>query len=408
MKKLLMLGGCEAQVSAIKKVSEMGYYIIICDKNEDAPGKQYAHEYYNISITDKEAVLKLAQSLQIDGIVCYALDSGAPTVAFVAEKLGLPTNPYISVETISNKGLFRAFLEANDFCVPRAKDYQSLDEAKADIHNYKMPIMVKPVDSSGSRGVSKVDSIHDFQEKVINALKFSRVKRFIVEEYIESQGYQIDGDGFIVDGQLVFRCFANGHFSSNDLNPVNPFVPVGHSWPSTLSKSIQNKIHDELQRLIDLLNMEIGAFNFDIQIDEQENVYFIDMGARNGGHLIPHVIKYATGVDMIEYTIKAALGEDCSDLMMAAPQGYWSSYLINSQKDGIFKGIEIEDEFKRDNIVEYDLNAKIGDKISAYIGSNLRLGTMVLKFSSLDEMLEKMDNMTDWVKIISENSLIEK
>ncbi|MGE7947223.1 ATP-grasp domain-containing protein [Lysinibacillus sp. NPDC093688] len=407
MKKLLILGGEFDQIPAIKKAREMGHYVITCDYTKENAGHRYANEFYNISYTDKEAILDLAKLLKIDGIVCFSTDAAALTVAYVAELLGLASNPFKSVEIVSNKDRFRAFLKENNFNVPKAKGYHSLEEAKADFYNYKMPVMVKPVDSSASRGVSKINSLDLLQEKVENALKFSHVKRFIIEEYIENYGYQVEGDGFSVNGQLVFRCFANGHFISKSLNPVNPFVPTGPSWPSNMPEHIQNKIHIEIQRLLKLLNMKTGAYNFDIQIDEQENVYFLDMGARNGGHLIPHVTKYATGIDMIEYTIKAALGEDCRDLTMVEPNGYWSSYLINSQNSGIFKGIEIDDEFKKNNIVEYDLTVKINDFISAYTGSNTKLGTMVLKFSSIDEMLEKMDNMENWIKIIVEDSVVK-
>ncbi|KOS69378.1 carbamoyl-phosphate-synthetase [Lysinibacillus contaminans] len=407
MKKLLLLGGDYYQIPAIKKARELGHCVITCDYTEENPGHQYANEYYNVSYTDKEAILGLAKSLKIDGIFCFSTDGAAPTAAYVAEKLGLATNPYKSVEIVSNKDKFRAFLKENNFNVPRAKGYHSYEEAKADFHNYKMPVMIKPVDSSASRGVSKINSLDLLQEKVEIALKFSQGKRFIIEEFVENYGYQVEGDGFSVDGQLVFRCFANGHFLSKSINPVNPFAPTGPSWPSNMPEHIQKKIHDEIQRLLTLLNMKTGAYNFDIQIDDQENIYLLDMGARNGGHLIPLVTKYATGVDMIEYTIKAALGEDCRDLKMVEPHGYWSSYLLNSQNSGTFKGIEIDDEFKKNNIVEYDLTVKIGDKISAYTGSHTKLGTMVLKFNSMEEMLEKMDNMASWVKIIVEDSLVK-
>ena len=407
MKKLLILGGEFDQIPAIKKAREMGHYVITCDYTEDNAGHQYANEYYNISYTDKGAILDLAKSLKIDGIICFSSDAAAPTVAYVAETLGLASNPYKSVDIVSNKDKFRAFLTENNFNVPRAKGYHSLEEARVDFHNYKMPVMVKPVDSSASRGVSKIDSLDLLQEKVENALKFSKVKRFIIEEYIEKYGYQVEGDGFSVDGQLVFRCFANGHFISKSLNPVNPFVPTGPSWPSNMPEHVQNKIHVEIQRLLTLLNMKTGAYNFDIQIDDQENVYLVDMGARSGGHLIPYLTKHATGIDMIEYAIKAALGEDCRDLTMVEPHGYWSAYLINSQNSGIFNGIEIDDELKKNNIVEYDLTVKIDDTISAYTGSNAKLGTIVMKFSSMDEMLEKMDNMPNRVKIIVEDSLVK-
>ena len=151
-----------------------------------------------------------------------------------------------------------------------------------------------------------------------------------------------------------------------------------------------------------LLNMKTGAYNFDARIDENKNVYLMEIGPRNGGDLIPQVTEYATGVDMVEYTIKAAMGESCSDLHMVEPEGYWSCYMIHSQERGILKEVWIDDDFKRNNIVEYEMQFEPGDEIEAFTGSNGTLGTMILKYQTREEMLEKMDHMENWVRVILE------
>ncbi|WP_332648203.1 ATP-grasp domain-containing protein [Lysinibacillus sp. 54212] len=405
MKKLLMLGGSQSQVPAIKAAKDMGLYVIITDYLEDNPGKYFAHESYNVSTIDKEGVLALAKTLEVDGIVCYESEAAAPTAAYVAEKLGLPSNPYKSVEILTYKDLFKEFLRENNFNVPRAKGYHSLEEAIADFDNFKMPVLIKPVDSSGSRGVSKIDSIDFLQEKVERALSFSRKKRFIIEEYIEKDGYQVGGDGFSVNGKLVFRCFSNEHFPTP---AVNSFVPSGSSFPCNLSDHIQDKIHNEIQRVLDLLKMQTGAYNFDILVDNKENVYLLEIAARNGGDWLPQVIKYATGIDLIEYTIKGAMGNDCSDLTLIHPRGFWSSYAINSLNGGIFKGVEIHQGMKENNLVEHEITKNDGDAVFAFTGANRKVGTLLLKYSSMKEMLEKMDSMGDWVQVIVEDTLVKK
>lgn len=404
MKKILMLGGAQTQVPAIKAAKELGAYVIVTDYLEDNPGQHFAHESYSVSTTDKEGVLALAKSLEIDGIVSYASEYGAPTAAYVAEKLGLPTSPYKSVEILTRKDLFKAFLKENNFKVPKAKGYNSFGEAKVDFYNFNMPVMIKPVDCCGSRGVSKIDSIEQLQEKVEDALSYSKINRFIIEEYIEKSGYQVGGDGFSVNGKLVFRCFSNEHFSSTS---INPFVPVGYSFPSNLPEHIQDKIHNEIQRVLDLLNMQTGAYNFDVLVDKNEDVYLIELAARNGGDWIPQVTKYATDIDMVEFTIKGALGEDCSDLIFTKPKSFWAGYAVNSLNSGIFKEVEFHKELKENNLVEYEITAKNGDPIYAFSGSHLKIGTLVLKYSSMEEMLEKMDNMPNWLQVIVEDSLIK-
>ncbi|WP_222102834.1 acetyl-CoA carboxylase biotin carboxylase subunit family protein [Lysinibacillus sp. BW-2-10] len=396
MKKILMLGGAYSQVVAIKKAREMGYYVIVCDFAKDNPGRKFANEFYNISTTDQEAVLELAASLKIDGIVCYKADSGAPTVAFVSEKLNLPSNPYESIEILTKKDLFREFQKNNNFNVPRAKGYASLDEAKKDFHNFKMPVMIKPVDSAGSIGVSRINSIELLEEKVKNALRYSRVKRFIIEEYIEVFGSHVGGDGFSVNGNLVFRCFSNEEFSTEY---SNPFVSIQASWPNLLPMHIQNKIHEEIQRVLKLLKIKTTALNFDIRIDENENVYLLEIAPRNGGGCNSKIIEYATGVNLVEYTIKSALGEDCSDLRMIEPKGFWSDYLIVSQTSGEFIDIEIDEKLKG-NIVECELFVKPGHHISAMTVGNEKVGALILNFSSNEEMQQKMNCIKNLVKVI--------
>lgn len=391
-----MLGGSIFQIPSIKTAKKMGLYVITCDNIINNPGHKFSDEYYNVSTTDKEAILVLANKLNIEGIICYASDPSATTAAFVCEKMGLPTSPYKSIKILSNKDLFRNFLRDNNFFVPQAKGYSSIHEAKNDFILFKTPVMVKPVDSSGSKGVSKVNNLEELEISIEIALKFSRVKRFIIEEYVNKFGYQIAGDGFSVEGELIFRCFANEHFDSNG---KYPFVPIGESWPYVMSEKIQIKIHNEVQRLISLLKMKNNAYNFDIRIDSQENVYLMEVGPRNGGNFIPQVVKYATGIDMVEYTIKSALGEDCKDLRTSSINGFWACYMIHSDEAGILKDVFIEQELKEKNIIEFEMFSEIGDKVSSFSGSNGTIGFMILKFESSDEMLTKMDNMSEFINI---------
>lgn len=399
MKKVLLLGGSHFQIPSVKKAKEMGYYVITCDYLPDNPGHKYADEYHNVSTTDREAVLELAKKLEIDGIVCYASDPSATTAAYVCEQMGFPTNPLAAVEILANKDLFRKFLTENGFCVPRAKGYQEENLAIEEIEQFRLPVMVKPVDSSGSKGVTKVSCKEELKTAIQYALSFSKCKRFIIEEYVEKSGYQIAGDGFSVDGKLAFRCFANDHF---DANGINPFALTGESWPCNMPQRVQEKVHNEIERAFKLLGVKTNAYNFEARVDEEENVYLMEIGPRNGGNLIPQVTKYATGVDMVEYTIKAAMGESCQDLKMKEPSGFWSSYMVHSGKKGKLKEVKVDPELLQKNVVEFDMQYKPGDEVVPFTGSNGTLGTMILKYDSMEEMLEKMDHMERWVQVIVE------
>jgi len=397
MKKILMLGGSLYQTYAIKEAVRQGYYVISCDYLPDNPGHKFAHEYHNVSTTDKEAVLRLARELKVDGIVAYASDPAAPTAAYVCEKLGLPTSPYKSVEILSKKDLFRAFLTEHGFNVPKAKGYTRYEDALADIDNFKLPVMVKPVDSSGSKGINKLTDKSQLKAFVKDALSYSRDKRFLIEEFIVKKGYQISGDAFSVDGRLVFHCLGNEYYSSKC---DKDFAPLGECWPFMMDTKYTDALQGDLQRLISLLGMKSNAYNVEAIVGEDDKVYILELGARSGGSLIPQVTQYATGVDMVKYVVKAAMGEDCSDLKMAQPQGCWSNYMVHSNETGKYAGTWFNEDFKRNNLVEYVTDIREGDSVHRFRDAQDCTGELILKFPDTDNMLSMLSDMDRYIKVI--------
>ena len=399
MKKILLLGGSAQQVIAIETAKRLGYYTVLCDFLTDNPGQYHADKFYLVSTTDKDAVLEVAKKESIDGVLAYASDPAAPTAAYVAEKLGLPGNPYESVEILCNKDRFREFLKNNGFCTPAAKGYCDTESAFSDIKAgyFRLPVIVKPVDSSGSKGVGKIDDLEEAAGKLEYAMSFSRGKRIIVEEFVEKYGYQIAGDGLSIDGELVFRCFANDHF-----NPacVNPFVPISASFPYNMPNDVQDKIHGEIQRLLTLLNMKTCTYNFDMRIDKNFNVYLMEVAPRDGGNYIPQIIKYSTGVDLVESSVLGAMGEKIRPYEKAEPSGYWAYYAVHSLKDGILDRVEYAPGIEEKHIIENHIIKKFGDEIKAFTGANSTLGCLIMKFDSMEQMLDMMDHSEKWVKVL--------
>ena len=395
-----MLGGSMQQIPIIKLAKEMGLYVITCDYLPDNPGHKFADEYHNVSTTDLDGVLELAKGLDLDGIIAYASDPAAPTAAYVAEKLGLPGNPYESVKLCTQKDLFRKFLLDNGFNSPKAKGYTKYEDALEELREYKLPVMVKPVDSSGSKGVVKVHDETELKAAVDEALSYSRGKRFIVEEFIEKKGYQVSGDGFSYNGKLVFTSYGNELYSS--AGGTREYVALGEFWPSLLSDDLKKKIDDELQRLITALGMKTCAYNIEVILDKDDNVYVLELGPRNGGSYIPQLIKYATGVDLIKYTILGAVGEDCSDLKMAPTKGCFSNYMIMSHKAGIFNRICFEESFGKNNLLDVYCTYKKGDKVTPYKNTTDSMGTILFKANTVDEMMTITENIEKyyWVEVV--------
>ena len=397
MKKILMLGGSMQQIPAIKKAREMGCYVITCDYSPDNPGHKFADEYHIVSTTDLDGVLRLAERLRIDGIVAYASDPAAPTAAYVAEKLGLPGNPYKSVHLLTQKDLFRDFLTKHGFNTPAACGYTCYEEAIADIGRFRFPVMVKPVDSSGSKGVVKVLNPGDIEAAVKESLIYSRSSRFIIEEFIEKKGYQVSGDGFSVDGKLVFTSYGNELYSGKG---TRDYVALGEFWPSLLTEEQKKKVDDELQRLITALEMRTCAYNIEVILDKDDTPYVLELGPRNGGSYIPQLIQYATGVDLIDYTIKGALGESCADLRMAPAKGVWSNYMILSKKEGIFKELWFDPEFRKNNLLNVYCTASPGEQVHAYQNTTHSLGTILFKAGSVEEMIDITSHIEDYYSVI--------
>lgn len=393
-KRILFLGGAPSQIPPIQYAKSQGYYVITCDYLPENPGHLLADEYHNVSTTDQDAVLQLASKLKIDGIVAYASDPAAPTAAYVAEKLGLPGNPYASVLTLARKDLFRAFLKEHNFNVPKSESFYDLDEAKQWLEQIGVPAFIKPVDSSGSKGVTEITSKDQLAYAFNYALDFSREKKVVVEEKIVKQGYQVAGDGFIVNGQLAFRCWADEHFDKL----CNGLVPIGQTFPTSHSEDLLSIAHEETQRLLTLLDMKTGALNFDFLFSTDGRFYFLELGPRNGGCLIPEVVRYATQVDLIKATVDAALGIDCQYVKQTPVNGFWSSYIVHSLENGVYESLNISDRAKG-MIVEQTLYVSKADQVNKYSGSHDTLGMMILEYPDQETMLSMVDNMEHDVRV---------
>lgn len=382
-KKILLLGGSAQQIIAIETAKRLGYYTILCDFLPDNPGQNYADKFYLVSTTEKDAVLEVAQKERVDGILAYASDPAAPTAAFVAEKMGLPTNPFKSVDILCNKDKFREFLSENGFCTPRAMSFENVKDAKNGISakKFEFPIIVKPVDSSGSKGITVVRSFDDIDYAVEFALSFSRFKRVVVEEFIEkAHDYLIGGDVFVVDGKIQIWGLLNCHRDNN----INPLVPVGKSYPLDVSDDVFIAVKETLQRIVDDLLIKQGAMNVELVVDKNHRVFPIDIGPRNGGNMIPNLLGMIFGVDIVEASVKASMGEQIENID-ASPNGIYATHNIHSDKSGIFNCVEYSSEIKK-QIIKESIYKKKGDKIEIFDNASKAIGIAFMKFESLEQM----------------------
>lgn len=399
MKKILLLGGSRYLLPVIEAAHNLGLYVITCDYLPDNIAHKYADEYCNVSIIDKDAVLEAARKLQVDGIMSFACDPGVVTAAYVAEKLGLPScGSYESVSILQNKGRFRKFLADNGFTVPTAKGYSSIDAALQDVALFHWPVIVKPADSAGSKGVTRVDKPEELAESIRYALSFSHCDEFIIEDFIEKKGFSSDTDSFSVDGELKFVSFSSQRF---DDNASNPYTPSAYSWPASISAEHQQELTSEIQRLLKLLDMRTSIYNIEVREGTDGRAYIMELSPRGGGNRLAEMLRYATGVDLITNAVRAAVGEEVVDVEQKPYDGCWAEVILHSTKAGIFDHLWVAEEI-RPNVVEEDLWIEPGAEVGDFSGANEAIGTLVLKFDSMEQMLHAMDHSEEWVQVVLE------
>lgn len=397
MKKLMILGGARYALPVIKAAHELGIYVITCDYLPDNIAHKYSDEYCNVSIIDKDAVLEAARKLEIDGITSFACDPGVVTAAYVAEKMGLPScGSYESVSILQNKVRFRKFLEENGFTVPKARGYTDAESAMKDLDRYEWPIIVKPTDSAGSKGVTKVEDRSQLEDAIEYALKFSHNGEFIIEDFITQKGYSSDTDSFSVDGKLKFVSFNSQRF---DRNAENPYTPSAYTWPSSISKENEKKLTEELQRLMDLLNMRTSIYNIETRESIDGKAYIMECSPRGGGNRLAEVLEYATGVNLVENVVRAAVGMPLVEIEQKPYKGNWAEIILHSSKPGIFDSIYI-DETILDEVVEEDLWIEPGVEVGGFSAANEAIGTLVLNFADDRRLQEVMSNIDEYVRII--------
>lgn len=397
-KKLMLLGGIRYLLPVIKAAHEQGYYVITADYLPNNIAHQYSDKYVNVSIIDKEAVLKVAQEEQIDGIMSFGVDPGVVAASYVQNKMGLPSfGPFESVEILQNKDKFRNFLKVNGFNVPEAKGFASIEEAMSEIYWFPWPCIVKPTDSAGSKGVTRVNKPEDLRPALEYAFDHSISGHVIVEEFLDKKGCSSDTDSYAQDGILKFVSFSAQRF---DANATNPYTPAAYSWPSTFTKEEEDYLTGEIQRLITLLHLKTAVFNIEVRVSTNGKPYIMELTPRGGGNRLCEMLRYATGVDMITAITRAIVGDSILEPIEQKPyNGHWAEIILHADKSGIFDHLEISKELPAE-VIEENLWVKNGDKVESFEGANNAIGTLVLKFQTAEELEHAITNQREWLKVV--------
>lgn len=396
-KKLMLLGGLRYLLPVIEEAHKMGVYVITADYLPNNIAHKYSDEYCNVSIIDKDAVLRAAQELNIDGILSHAVDPGVVSAAYVAEKMGLTFQcTYEAACILQDKSLFRRFLSENGFNCPKAKGYTNVEEALKDVDYFNWPVIVKPVDSAGSKGVTKVEDKSDLKSAIETALSASLSKNFIIEDFLDKVGAQSSADIFTVDGNLVYPAYSDQLF---DKDAANPYTPAIEIWPASMEQKFQDDLTAQLQRLFTLLGVKSGIYNVESRVCSDGKAYIMEVSPRGGGNRIAELQDMATGQSLIRNEIRKALGMPMDDITIPKYDGVWCNYILHSYEEGTLVSVEIDPTFKDRYVRDIGLIVKPGDHITPFKGANNSLGTLFLRFETREELDRAIESPDSWVHI---------
>lgn len=402
-RSILLLGGSRQQVVAIEAARRLGYRTVLCDYLPDNPGQFVADVFYQESTTDRERMLEIARSENVGGVLAYSSDPAAPTAAYVAEALGLPSNSLAAVETLSEKHRFRAHLSSCCFPCPKAVSIPASScprKAMELARDMRWPIVLKPTDSSGSKGVTVIERPDEaaLEAALESASGFSRNGTLLIEEFIRSTFPRvIGGDVFVIDGEVRFwglmSCLRDGSLGG--------LVPVGERWPSGLSETQLAAVREQVQRLVSSLGIRFGEFNVEVIVGERDVPYFLEFGARAGGNMIPVQLSDISGVDLVEANVRCAMGDFSLDVGFdgTSADGAFATYVVHADREGAYAGLSLSSQIEP-HVYRSVMYVEPGDEVSPLDGANKALGILFLRFADPEEMEGLLGSPASHIRVL--------
>jgi len=396
-KTIAFLGAAGTQLSPVLYAKQKGYRIITIDNKPDNSGHAHSDKSYNVSITAHSEVLTICKAEKVDAVIGYASDIASETQAFVAYELGL-TGPLIEAnKVLINKWEFRSFLKAKGLqsIFFQKFEYTQLEGLQLILEsqfNKEEKFIIKPTDSAGSKG-AYVFKLKDFAlEKAKQSFSFSQSKTIIVESFIDKKSPQICGDGFILDGEIQFIDFGDGHFHDFEKSPV----PFGETFPGSYKKEIYDQCRNKLQAILSTLTYE-GPFNFDIFLTKNGDIFINEIGPRSGGNYIPDVLGIKNGFDFVGQIVEFYLGNS-PVFASINNQNNIASYMIHSASDGLLNKVDVV-EPEGMHVLSKKVFIKENDSIFKFISGNHTIGNLLLQFDSKSTMLNCFKSLNEHVTI---------
>lgn len=360
MSKLIIIGASYLQVPLIERANEMGYETHVFAWEEGAVGKDIASYFYPISITEKEKILEKAQRIKPAGVLSIASDLAMPTVNYIAQKLGLVSNSIECTLVTTNKALMRKRLSEANLPCPAYKCINKISEVET--NNLKMPVIVKPVDRSGSRGIKKVERQVELFPAIERAFQDSLCKEVIVEEFIE--GKEVSVEMISWKGEHHYLAITDKVTSGDPY-----YVEIEQHEPATVSEDLEKKIIKITKKCLDALEVEYGASHTELLITSKDEIYVVEVGARMGGdHIGAKLVHLSTGYDFVRGVIEVACNIKPT---IHRKHDYHAGMYYFLPRKGTVKSIN---GLKGQWIIKQDIFVNEKDKLNVLTNSSERIG----------------------------------
>ena len=345
MKKLIIIGANEFQKRLIDKAKEMGIETHVFAWDKGAVGKSSADYFYPISIIEKEEILKIVQKINPDGICSIASDLAMPTVNYLAQELKLVGNSMHCTEITTNKYLMRNVLLKNNLPCP---DYYLINSINdIDISKLQFPLITKPIDRSGSRGIYKVNNADELFECIRKSKEVSFSEQILVEEYIDGREFSVE---FISRNKEHQFLQITEKFTTGEPN----FIERGHLAPARLSCELAERIKEIVLKSLIALEISNGASHSEVKINSRGEIKIIEIAARMGGDYIGSDMVYnSIGYDFVKNVINIALNQDIDTTLKNKISKCFVGFVFDKNDERRFNEVH---SIYPESIIEYQIN----------------------------------------------------
>ena len=387
---ILITGGSHAEIPLIDALHQLGYNVISTGLNKSGPGHKAADSYEPGDFSDKEEMLKLARKYNVSGIISGCNDFAYLSAAYVAAKLGLKGYDKMGVaEMIHHKDAFRQLQKECGVRFPKFHTCKSLDDLSYVQDVLKLPVVVKPVDLTGGKGVEVCFTWESVKKQLVSAMKLTRENHIIIEEYIDGENH---GTSMLLkDGKVEFSFFDNEEYFKNQ------YLVSGAYSPSNLTNEQKTDVINQVEALAHHAKLCDGLFHCQFIIDSKGLPFLIDPCRRAPGDLYIKLVSYATGIDYPLAIVKSQLGKSIDEeLNFEHRDRCIARECMMADTDGFIRNIIIDPDYE-DHIIEKNQWLYPGDRIENFM--TFKAGIVFFEYSSAEELRDHMECLYDHMKI---------